>query len=59
MGRHLTVTALVSEMRIASVGMTAMMLIIGIMIVVVMSKMIMLVLMTGLVMMMTMTFDMQ
>ena len=59
MGRNLTVTALVSEMRIASVGMTAMMLIIGTMIVVVMRNMIMLVLMMGLVMMMTMMFDMQ
>ena len=60
MGRNLTVAALVSEVRIASVGMTAMMLIIGAMIAVVMRNRIMLVLMMGLVMMMmTMMFDMQ
>ena len=38
MGRNLTVAALVSEMRIASMCMTATMLIIGAMIVVVMRK---------------------
>ena len=38
MGRNLRITALVSEMGIASVGMTAIMLIIGALIAVVMRK---------------------